>query len=44
MKNGLPDGNGKCTYLDGTIYEGEWKKGVKDGDGVFIYSNRTYKI
>ena len=27
--DGKKHGKGKCTYLDGTVYEGEWVRGKK---------------
>ena len=38
MKKGKMDGLGKLTYNDGTIYEGEYKNGIKKGKGKLIYS------
>ncbi|HEX2967630.1 MAG TPA: hypothetical protein VHO46_00905 [Bacteroidales bacterium] len=32
---GLPQGIGKYIWKDGSTFEGEWKKGVRDGEGVY---------
>ena len=33
------DGKGSCTYSDGSIHEGIWKRGKRDGPGKFTYPN-----
>ena len=33
---GQRDGVGRCTWDDGSYYEGEWKEGLRHGLGVFI--------
>jgi hypothetical protein len=35
----LPDGNGKMYYLDKNIYEGQWKKGMREGQGKLMFSD-----
>lgn len=37
--NGEPNGKGKATYANGDVYDGEWKKGLKEGVGKMIYAN-----
>ena len=31
LKNGLPNGQGKMTYTNGNVYEGEWANGERSG-------------
>ena len=33
--NGQRSGSGKCTWIDGSTYDGEWQNGVRHGKGVF---------
>jgi len=35
-ENDEPHGHGVCTYSDGSQYEGEWKNGKKEGNGIYI--------
>lgn len=35
-EQGLRHGNGTCTWMDGTYYQGEWKLGKRDGHGKFV--------
>jgi hypothetical protein len=35
FKNGLPEGEGKYTWKNGTWYDGNWKSGLFDGNGTF---------
>lgn len=44
MENGWPQGKGKYTYPNGTIYEGEFDKGQFHGDGVLIYPRKVSSI
>lgn len=37
FSKGLPHGAGKYRWEDGRIYEGEWKKGSREGKGSLIY-------
>ena len=30
------NGFGKMIYADGSVYEGNWKNNLMDGDGVYI--------
>ena len=39
FNDGLPNGNGKCTYSNGEIYEGEWKDGGFNGKGSLILND-----
>ena len=34
MVNGSMEGKGIFYYLDGKVYKGEWKRGVKEGYGI----------
>ena len=34
MAKGLMEGKGIYYYLDGRVYKGEWRRGVKQGYGV----------
>ena len=38
FKNGWPDGKGKYSYQNGNVYNGYWTHGVKNGEGVFVYT------
>lgn len=33
---GLYDGKGKCTYSDGSYYEGEWSNDKENGKGIYV--------
>ena len=35
----LPHGIGTCTYKDGQIYKGKWKKGKREGTGKLTWTN-----
>ncbi len=35
FKKGIPDGSGKYTWSDGSVYEGDWLKGKRDGEGIY---------
>lgn len=35
FKKGYPHGNGTMTYANGSIYMGKWKKGKREGDGIY---------
>jgi hypothetical protein len=35
----LKDGEGKFLYPDGSIYEGQWKSGMRFGRGKYTYAN-----
>lgn len=37
FSKGLPHGVGTYTWSDGRIYEGEWSKGKRDGEGSMTY-------
>nr|BBC28437.1 1-phosphatidylinositol-4-phosphate 5-kinase [Yamagishiella unicocca] len=42
-QSGMPDGEGKYTWRDGSIYEGSWKEGAKHGVGKYTWpSGATY--
>ena len=38
---GLRHGRGRCTYLDGSYYEGEWENDHKQGRGVLVERSGT---
>lgn len=38
-KDGKPDGLGKIDYTDGTSYQGKWKTGLWEGEGLYISAN-----
>lgn len=38
-KNGMPDGQGKGTFVSGNVYEGEWKDGERNGQGKYTWTN-----
>jgi hypothetical protein len=42
FKNGLPHGIGTYTWAEGTIYEGHWSNGTKDGGGKMVTRDSTY--
>jgi hypothetical protein len=35
FKNGLPNGKGIYTWASGSIYNGEWNMGLREGEGTF---------
>lgn len=35
---GLPNGEGKYTWLSGEVYEGSWKNGKRNGKGKYTYT------
>ena len=39
IKNGLPEGKGILTRVDGATFEGHWIAGVLQGQGIFKSSN-----
>jgi len=39
FKGELRHGSGKCTWSDGSTYEGDWVDGEMTGKGLFIYSS-----
>nr|BCL66210.1 1-phosphatidylinositol-4-phosphate 5-kinase [Volvox reticuliferus] len=42
-QSGLPDGEGKYTWQDGSMYDGSWKDGVRHGIGKYTWaSGATY--
>jgi len=41
FKKGKPDGRGTYTWEDGHFYVGEWKDGLKDGEGEMHYADTT---
>lgn len=43
IKDGKPSRRGILKYKDGSVYDGEWKNGKYDGEGVFSCLEYTYK-
>lgn len=41
-QDGLPHGNGRLVYPDGSIYYGSFLKGVPSGEGRFVSSQGWY--
>jgi hypothetical protein len=37
FRSGVPDGKGKYTWKNGDYYDGEWFKGLKNGQGMMRY-------
>lgn len=37
FKKGLPSGKGVYEYADGSVYEGMWSKGLRDGTGMLTF-------
>ena len=37
--NGELNGNGKCVYANGTVYEGQWLKNKLEGNGKCVYAD-----
>ena len=42
-ENGWPQGKGKYTFPNGTVYEGYFDKGEFHGDGVLVYPKKVPK-
>lgn len=40
VKNGMKHGYGKCTFYDGSYYEGSWKNDKRNGEGQ-MYDTRA---
>ena len=38
-KNPKPHGYGSIKFLDGSVYEGHWRKGERTGTGTYTYAN-----
>jgi hypothetical protein len=42
FKKGFPDGRGRLNYkrtvVEGSYYDGEWSRGMRNGEGTFYYS------
>lgn len=43
-EGGIPNGWGKAKFLDGKIYEGEWKDGKMHGRGKEFYPGGTLQF
>ncbi len=37
FKDGLPNGKGKYTFQNGSLFEGNWNMGKKEGEGKFTF-------
>jgi len=44
MNNGISDGVGKITYLDGVTYIGSFRNGAKNGKGIKTYPNHEASV
>lgn len=44
FKNYLPDGYGKCRYITGNSYYGQWSEGYKNGIGKYEYPDGSLKF
>ena len=40
----MRSGNGKYTYANGDVYDGEWVSGVKEGNGAYTYKQTGLKV
>ena len=40
-QNGKRKGPGKCTWVDGSTYDGEWQDGLRHGKGNFVSREGT---
>lgn len=38
LRDGLPDGDGTCWYVNGSKYDGQFSRGRKHGRGIFTFS------
>lgn len=38
-ENGVPNGQGKCKFINGSSYEGEWKDGTPNGYGTAYFAS-----
>ena len=36
----VPHGKGLCTWVNGVWYEGQWKEGIKHGEGSILHANK----
>lgn len=36
-------GQGKLTFADGKVYEGDFVDGIMDGKGILCFNNKIYK-
>lgn len=36
-------GRGKCIYADGSVYDGDWKEGVRCGQGKITHGAFSYE-
>ena len=39
---GQRHGSGRATYINGSVYFGDWKEGLKHGIGTQKWTNGTY--
>jgi len=44
ISNGMPNGKGKLTYPDGSIYEGTWIEGQRHVKRIENYTERSTNI
>lgn len=41
FSRGLPNGSGRYRWADGTVYQGEWLKGARNGKGTMTYPTES---
>ena len=39
MRHGVRQGKGKCTWKDGSVYDGDWWDGMRQGEGTMNFAN-----
>ncbi|OMJ65713.1 hypothetical protein SteCoe_37741 [Stentor coeruleus] len=42
LEGTLKNGNGKCEYANGDVYEGLWENDKKEGSGKFTWANQQF--
>ena len=40
----MRDGVGRCCFVDGSVYDGEWEKNQFHGNGILYYPNKSHYI
>jgi len=44
FKDGKPDGVGRVTYINGKVYQGQFRQGEIEGYGIFILTKEGTKM
>jgi hypothetical protein len=44
FSEGYPNGVGRAAYPDGTVYNGLWKNGLRNGKGVLTYRENGHEV